>query len=82
MEFLIFLLHIVIDFEMNMYEAIHLSFDHAREEMLEYLDILAMDTDEKCTIRSLNSYIDIFSYLFYCYARSSYTELAKKICNK
>jgi hypothetical protein len=58
------------------------SLDHAREEMLEYLYIFAMHTDEKGTIRGLYSYIDIISYDVDSETRDHYTQPRPKVCDK
>ena len=81
-ELLIFLFHIVVDLEMYMDVFLGLSFDHTREEMLEYLDIFAMHTDQQGTIWRLDSYIDILSYDIYCQTRCRYTESIPELCHE
>lgn len=56
------------------------SLEHTREEVLEQLYILAVHTNEECTIWRLDSYIDVVSYSIYRQIRHRDTESRPELC--
>ena len=81
-EFLILHFHIVVDLEMYVDVFFYFSFEHTREQMLEYIDILPMHTDQEGTIWSLDSDIDIISYDVYGETRYRDAESIPELCDE